>query len=47
LDFIVDEKEILADSEKLFDEIIVMISVDYPFSPSKTSKIKLIRNKLL
>jgi len=40
LDFIVDEKEILADAEKLIDEIIVMISADYPFKPSKTSNIK-------
>lgn len=40
LDFIVEEKEILADSEKLIDEIIIMISDDYPFSPSKTSNIK-------
>ena len=40
LDFIMEEKEILSDSEKLIDEIIIMISADYPFSPSKTSNIK-------
>lgn len=40
LDFIVDEKEILTDLEKLIDEIIIMISADYPFSPTKVSNIK-------
>ena len=40
LDFIVDEKEVLADLEKLIDEILSMISADYPFTSSKTSNIK-------
>ncbi|MHB1275032.1 MAG: nucleotidyl transferase AbiEii/AbiGii toxin family protein [Candidatus Humimicrobiaceae bacterium] len=40
LDFIVEEKENLADLEKAFNEILIKISNDFPFKPAKISSIK-------
>ena len=40
LDFIVEEKENLADLEEYFNEILIKISNDFPFKPTKISSIK-------
>jgi predicted nucleotidyltransferase component of viral defense system len=40
LDFIVKEKENLADFEEILNEILIKISNDFPFKPSKISRIK-------
>lgn len=40
LDFIVEEKENLTDLEEVLNEILIKISNDFPFKPSKISSIK-------